>query len=377
MRATLRRNILFLKIYTHCVEGQSVNLVDVLNELVEERGLDKAVLSQIVSDSMLAAYQKKYPTLDIKVEYNKKSGELDILIQKSVVATVQDEEMEISLRKARNVIADAEIGQQLWLPFEGTIGRVEILKAKQLIAQKIRAIESAAVYEEFKSREGTVVTGSVHKLERGGALVYVGDTLAFLPRSLTIPGEKIIPGYPIRALLKEVLPEPRQENQLILDRASSLFLERLFELEIPEVYERLVEVKKIAREPGYKSKVVVVSHDPNVDPVGTCVGIGGARIKPILKELAGEKIDIIPHVTDEEQLVKVALKPAEIHRVEIDEERVAHVWLSEDQRSLAIGKGGCNIRLASAVTGITIKLEGGSSPKEIDEQFEYELEHVE
>lgn len=354
-----------------------MNLVDVLNELVEERGLDKAVLSQIVSDSMLAAYQKKYPTLDIKVEYNKKSGELDILIQKSVVATVQDEEMEISLRKARNVIADAEIGQQLWLPFEGTIGRVEILKAKQLIAQKIRAIESAAVYEEFKSREGTVVTGSVHKLERGGALVYVGDTLAFLPRSLTIPGEKIIPGYPIRALLKEVLPEPRQENQLILDRASSLFLERLFELEIPEVYERLVEVKKIAREPGYKSKVVVVSHDPNVDPVGTCVGIGGARIKPILKELAGEKIDIIPHVTDEEQLVKVALKPAEIHRVEIDEERVAHVWLSEDQRSLAIGKGGCNIRLASAVTGITIKLEGGSSPKEIDEQFEYELEHVE
>jgi N utilization substance protein A len=149
------------------------------------------------------------------------------------------------------------------------------------------------VYEEFKEREGAIVHGTVHKCERGGAVVKIGEALAFLPKSLMIPGEKCSAGYTIRALLKEVLPEPRNDNQLILDRSSDLFLQRLFELEFPEVFEKLVEIKKIVRIPGYKSKVAVISHDKNIDPVGTCIGIGGARIKPVLKELSGEKIDVI------------------------------------------------------------------------------------
>jgi N utilization substance protein A len=338
----------------------AVNLVDVINELVEERGLDKNTLNQIICESMLAAYEKKYPSNEFRVDYNKKTGELEISVKKFVVATVEDDEIEISLRKAKTVDPKIEVDQEIWLPFEGGIGRVEILKAKQLIAQKIRIIEAASVYNEFKSREGSVVHGTIHKIERGGALVYIGDTMAFLPKSLTIPGEKIIPGYPIRALLKEVLVEPRQENQLILDRMSPVFLERLFELEIPEIYDNLVEIKKITREAGYKSKVLVQSHDQNVDPVGTCVGIGGARIKPILKEIGGEKIDILPYVADKEELVKMALKPAEVHRVEIGTDGIARVWLSDDQRSLAIGKMGNNIKLAAALTDMNIELVGGN-----------------
>ncbi len=164
-------------------------------------------------------------------------------------------------------------------------------------------------------------------------------------------------GPPVRALLKEVVPEQRHENQLILDGAAGGFLRSLFELEIPEVYEQIVEIKKIVRVPGYKSKVAVISHDRNIDPVGTCVGVGGVRIRPILKELGSEKVDIIAWSEFSEEFVKGALKPAEIKRVEINEAGDAvQVWLNEDQRSLAIGKGGKNILLASRLTGLAIQL---------------------
>ena len=162
-------------------------------------------------------------------------------------------------------------------------------------------------------------------------------------------------GYPIRALLKDVYLEPRNDNQLILDRASQQFLVKLLELEIPEVFEKLVEVKKAVRIAGYKSKIIVTSNDSNIDPVGTCVGVGGSRIKPILKELGVEKIDIIPQSESTESLVGNALKPAQIDRIEI-EGKIARVWLDESQRSLAIGKMGQNITLASQLTGYEIQL---------------------
>lgn len=337
-----------------------MNLLDVINELVEERGLDRSVLSAIVCEGILGAYQRKYPELSLEVDYDKKSGEFQVHVTKTVVGAVEHEDREISLRKARNLDSSSQLGQEIRLPFEGSIGRVEILKAKQFIAQKIREIEAKAIYDAFKSKEGTVVHGTVHKVERGGAIVTLQDASAFLPRSLTIPDEKIIPGHPIRALLKEVLLEPRAENQLILDRISPQFLEQLFELEIPEIYEKIVEIKKIARAAGYKSKVVVASNDNNIDPVGTCVGIGGARIKPILKELGAEKIDIIEYSASREEFVAQCLKPAEINRVEIVDNARARVWLSDDQRSLAIGKMGKNITLASQITGLEIELVSSS-----------------
>lgn len=351
-----------------------MKLAEVIDELVEERGLEKEILSDIVCEGLLAAYQKRYPYLTLRVAYEKKTGEVNIEVEKDIVATVEDDEFEISLRKAKSLGINKEVGEKVFLPFDGKIGRIEILRAKQVIASKIRTIESAAVYNEFKEKEGSIVLGTIHKCERDGYVVKIQETTAFLPKSLTIPTDKCVVGYTIRALLKEVLPEPRNDNQLILDRVSDKFLQRLFELEIPEVFEKLVEIKKIVRAPGYKSKVVVMSHDKNIDPVGTCVGVGGARIKPILKELGGEKIDIIASSDSIEQLIKDALKPAEINRVQITDEQNVSVWLDDDQRSLAIGKMGQNIGLASRLVGLNIHLVKNETSKSLEDRYSDEIE---
>lgn len=333
-----------------------MDLSAVINELVEERGLDKETLSSIVCEGMLAAYQRRYPDMNFRISHDKKTDSILVEVEKMVVSAVTDEDSQISLRKLRSLGKEASVDEMVWLPFSGPIGRIEILRARQVIASKIRKIEADIIYGQFKDKQGSIVSGMIHKCERGGVVVKILDVLAFLPHSLTIPGEKYIVGYPLRALLKEVLPEPRNENQLILDRVSTLFVERLFELEVPEVFEGLVQIKKIARKPGYKSKIVVNSNDENIDPVGTCVGVGGVRIKPILKELGGEKIDIIAWSDSLESLIRGALKPAEINRVELFGDGVARVWLDDDQRSLAIGKMGQNIALASQLAGVEIQL---------------------
>lgn len=355
-----------------------MDLFSVIDELVAERGLDKGTLSDIVCEGMLAAYQRKYPNYQLKVEYDQKTGQMHVLIEKKVVSSVEDEDLEISLKKARSIKSKIEAGETVWVPFDGSIGRIEILRARQVIASKIRKVESDAIYNEFKDKEGSIVLGVIHKCERGGVVIKLGDTLAFLPKSNLAPTDKCAVGFSIRALLKEVLPEPRNDYQLILDRVSERFLQELFEIEIPEVFEKLVEIKKIVRAPGYKSKVVVVSNDKNIDPVGTCVGVGGSRIKPILRELGGEKIDIIPLSASREEQVVDALKPAIINRVEIVDDKTANVWLDEDQRSLAIGKGGQNISLASRLTDLNIQLMPSESKKEslnmqtLDEEPELE-----
>lgn len=332
-----------------------MNLSQVIDELVEEKDLDRNVLSTIVCEGMVAAYKKRYPEIEFSAQYNKQNDQIDIFASKVVVASVEDGDREVSLRKARGIQPDVQVGEFVPVPFDGPIGRIEILRAKQVIAQRIRAIESLQVYEEFKPKEGAIVHGTIHKCEPSGVSVKVQETFAFLPKSLTIPGDRCVVGYPVRALLKEVLVEPRNENQLILDRASSEFLRQLLELEIPEVFERLVEVRKIVRSPGYKSKIVVSSNDKNIDPVGTCVGVGGARIKPILRELGVEKVDIIAASESPEEFVRDALKPAVVNRVEIEDSK-ARVWVDEDQRSVAIGKMGKNISLASQLTGLEIEL---------------------
>jgi N utilization substance protein A len=347
---------------------EAVNLFDVIEELVSDRGLDRSTLTAIICEGMLAAYERKYPGLVLKAEFNTKENSVIISGKKKVVTSVADETTEINIKKARALDKNAEVGQEIWAPFEGSIGRIEILRARQVIASKIRKIEASAVYEEFKDRQGEIIHGTVHKGERGGTVVKIDDHLAFLPKSATPMGDKCVVGYPIRALLKEVLVEPHNDYQLILDRASERFLQKLFELEIPEIYEKLVDVKKIVRAPGYKTKIIVVSNDPNIDPVGTCVGVGGSRIKPILKELGSEKIDVIPWIESKEALVRQALKPAQIDRVELlDDQDAAKVWLDEDQRALAIGKMGQNISLASRLTGLDIQLVQKEAKKPMED----------
>lgn len=334
-----------------------MNLFDVIEELVSERGLERETLENIICEGMLAAFERKYPDAVLKAEYDAKAGSVKILAEKKVVPSVKDPEKEISAKKAHTFDKKAKADDMMWVPFEEKIGRIEILRARQVIANQIRRVEASIVYDEYKDRQGEIVHGTIHKVERGGIVVKVDDQLAFLPQSNTSPADNFMVGYPVRALLKEVLVESKNDYQLILDRASDLFLQKLVELEIPEIFEKLVEIKSMVRSPGYKTKIVVTSNDPNIDPVGTCVGVGGSRIKPILKELGSEKIDIIPWTESREMLIRQALKPAQIDRIElVEDDTIARVWLGEDQRALAIGRMGQNISLASRLTGVNIQL---------------------
>jgi len=351
-----------------------MKLVDIIEELIKEKGLSEEVVKEIISEGMLAAYQKKYPERDFQIKINRKKGEITTNIQKKVVSSREKETIDqIGLKRARLIDKKTKEDDLIWVPFEESVGRIEILKARQAMISKIRKVEAATVYTEFKEKEGEVVVGVIHKCSREGTVVKLDDALALLPRSLSVPTDKCAVGFSVRALLKEVLLEPQNDYQLILDRTSDLFLKKLFELEIPEIFERLVEIKTIIRAPGYKSKVVVTSHDDSIDPVGTCVGLGGSRIKPILKELGGEKIDVIEWKSMLDELVASALKPAKIDRVELSEDnKTAYVWLPEDQRSIAIGKMGQNISLASRLAGVDIQLV---QPEEKNKQSSSEDEN--
>jgi transcription termination/antitermination protein NusA len=339
----------------------------VIAELVDEKGLDPALLQNIICEGIQAAYAKKYPNLTLRVSINKKTETISIETHKVVVSTVENPDTEISLKKALSINKKIKIGDELWISFEEPIGRVEILKARQLIAAKLKDIEAETIYKQFEDKIGSIVQGVIHKHEYSGTLVTVRDTMAFLPKSLSIPGEKYIAGRPVRALLKTVHNEYRSSGQLILDRSSAEFLARLLEFEIPEIYDKLIEIKAIARRAGYKSKVIVAQADPNIDPVGTCIGVGGSRIKPILKELNGEKIDIFSWSNSKEELVALALRPAEVNRVEVLGDSKARVWVSDDQRALAIGKNGQNISLASELLGLEIELvSSGNALEEVN-----------
>jgi N utilization substance protein A len=334
-----------------------VNLADVIEGLVEDRGLDREKVISIVCEGVLAAYTKKFPTLNLGVHYNHRANKPEVFANKTVVSTVSDEDHEISLRKAKFIQSDIALGDVMAVPLEAIVGRVEVLVAKQIISQKISELEYEAVAKEFKSKEGQVVMGTVHKQERAGYVIKIAEAMGILPVANGIPGEILRVGSVIRVLLKEVLLIPRGDYQLVLDRASAEFARRLIELEIPEVFEGVVEIKKIVRVAGYKTKIIVSSNSKDIDPVGTCVGVGGVRIKPILRELGGEKIDLIEWSDSREELIKNSLKPAEIDKVELVSENEAVVWLADDQRSLAIGKMGKNIALASRLLGVGIKLQ--------------------
>ncbi|MBU4270081.1 transcription termination factor NusA [Candidatus Dependentiae bacterium] len=334
-----------------------MNLIDVIEGLVDERGLDKESVISAVCEGVLAAFQKKFPETPLKVVFNKKIGELEAFVDKTVVATAKDSDTEISLRRAKVIDAKAKVGDIIAVPFEHKIGRIEILTAKQIIANKIKALEQSSVYNDFKDKQGSIISGTVYKRERAGFAVKIGEITALLPNENLIPMENLRAGLPIRALLKEVLPVSMGDYQLILDRGSAAFVKKLLEIEIPEVFEGVVEVKKIVRIPGYKTKAVVLSNNKDIDPVGTCVGVGGSRIKPILRELGQEKIDLIQTTDSLESLIKLSLKPAEIDKVAIEGDGKAMVWLAQDQRSLAIGKMGQNINLASRLVGLEIQLQ--------------------
>jgi len=354
-----------------------VNLTDVISTLVEEQGLDREKVISIVCEGVKAGYEKKYPQYNFDVNFNSNSGEIEVFTLKTITDPAKDKSNEISPKKAQPFAPKAKLGELISIPFEERIGRVEITTAKQVISARIREVEQLATFEQFKDKKDTIISGTIHKKERRGLSIKLDDTIGFLPLSNSIPNEILIPGNPIRVLIKEVHESPVGGHQIILDRASTGFIKNLLEIEIPEIFEGIVEIKGIVRNPGYKTKIIVSSHSKEIDPIGTCVGVRGSRIKPILKELGQEKIDLIEATEDKEKLVKESLKPAEIDKVELADDQRATVWLAEDQRSLAIGKMGQNISLAARLTGVEISLQELSGSKKPEDEIQIEDEESE
>jgi len=347
-----------------------VNLADVIESLVEERGLDRERVTAIVCNAVKTAFEKKYLDYDFEVVFNKKNSNADVFVKREVVAVVNDKDCEIAHKKALTIDPRCSIGDTILVPFEESVGRIEILAARQLIASQIKELEEVAVYNEFIDRQGRIVSGVVHKKERNGFAVAVDDVMGFLPSAGLMGDDQLRIGYSIKMVLVEVLPASRGGYQLFFDRASADFVRCLLEQEIPEIFEGIVEIKKIVRSAGYKTKVALVSLNKDIDPVGTCVGVGGARIKPILKGLGSEKIDLVPWKSDLAEMVRLSLKPAEIDDIRLSPENDrAIVYLPQDQRAFAIGKNGQNIALASALSGVQISLEPLDSQESLNDPF--------
>jgi N utilization substance protein A len=329
-------------------------LTRVIEQVSKEKGLDKGLVIEAVEDAMKSATRKTYgQELNVEAKYNPETGDIDVYKIQTVVGEVMNPDLEISLDKARAEIdPEAQIGDELLLAVDTTpFGRIAAQAAKQNIVQKVRDYERAMIYNEFKELNGSIQSGIVMRFERRNIIVQLRPNVdAVLPEKEQIPRERYRQGDRLRALIIDVKEESRGP-QIVLSRTSPDLVRKLFEQEVPEVYEQIVEIKDVVREPGGRAKIAVVSHDSDVDPVGACVGMRGSRVQAVVQELRGERIDIVPWTPDETEFVCRALSPAKVSRIVIDED--AHsmeVIVPDDQLSLAIGRKGQNVRLGSKLT---------------------------
>ena len=330
--------------------GEIKKLVEAFSK---EKGIPREVIIEALEEGMRAAARKRFGAKAIvDAQYDEETGEIEVFRFRKVVEKVQDPETEISLEEARKLDPNVQVGDEIGTQIDiKELGRIAAQLAKQILTQKVRGAERELVYQEFKDRVGQIVSGFVHRFDRGNVIVQLGRAEAILPTSEQIPSEKYTRGSRIRALIIEV-NKGGKDPQIVLSRTHPDFLKKLFELEVPEIREGIVKIIAVAREPGSRAKMAVVSSDPDVDPVGTCVGLKGSRVQGVVKELRGEKIDIIPWSPDPARLVYNALAPAECTRVIVDEEnKTLEVIVPDDQLSLAIGKQGQNVRLASKLLG--------------------------
>ncbi|KAA0258062.1 transcription termination factor NusA [Deferribacter autotrophicus] len=328
-------------------------LARVADEIGREKGLSREVLSEALEDSIRAAVIRKYGRLtEPEVSVDLERGKIDIKIPKEVVESVENKNYEILIDDAKKIKPDAELGDVIMVPISfNELGRQAALVAKQRLFERIRDAEKQVVYDEFQGKVGQIVTGVVLKSDKDNMIVSIGKTEAFMPKREVIPGDYYDRGDYVRALLLEIRVV-RGWPQLILSRTHPDFLKKLFEVEIPEVFEGIIEVKSVAREPGDRAKVAVYSKSSSIDPVGACIGLKGTRINAISNELRGEKIDVIEWSPDPVKFVCNALSPAEVILTNIfEDEKTIEVVVPDDQLSLAIGKRGQNVRLAAMLTG--------------------------
>lgn len=345
-------------------------LISVIDEIGRQKGIDKARVIGAIESALQTAAKKRFGQAEnIQVEIDPKTGEISVVSKRIIVDTVSNPKVEISLQEARQYDSEAEVGDEIGSLIEmNELGRIAAQTAKQVIFQKVREAEWEAVQKEYSTRQGDLVNGIILGMERRNYIVDLGKTEAILPIQEQIPREAYRRGDRVKAMLLEVRRTPK-DVQVILSRSHPQFVAKLFELEVPEIMEKIIEIKSVVREPGDRTKIAVTSREKAVDPVGACVGIKGSRVQAVVRELRGEKIDIITWTQDPRVFIAEALNPATIEKVGIDEEKKSALVVAADsQLSLAIGKNGQNVRLAARLTGWKIDIISAT---------EYEKEKVE
>jgi N utilization substance protein A len=346
------------------------NLNYVIEQVGKDKGIDRKVIIEALEQAVLTASRKKYGHQgEIEVHYNEEAGEVELFQFKQVVEEVANPSTEISLKEAKELDSEAQIGDSLGVKLNTDFGRIGAQTAKQVIIQKVRDAERENVYNEFKDRKGDLVSGQVQRMEKGNLYLSIGRAEAVLFSKEQISGESYRQGERLRAYILEIQKNSKGP-QIFLSRTHPGFLIKLFEMEVPEISEGVIKIISAAREPGERAKISVYSSNRDVDPVGACVGMKGSRVQNVVQELRGERIDIISWSQDQAKYVCNALAPAKISRVYIDEEnRHMEVVVADDQLSLAIGKKGQNVRLASKLTGWKIDIKSESRMEKISSEI--------
>jgi N utilization substance protein A len=328
----------------------------VIESVGRDRGIKRDIIVSAIEQAILAAAQKKYgPHAILEAHYNDENGDVDLYLFKKVVDSDDDmleESEEIKVQDALELDPQAQIGDELGVKVETpSFGRVDAQTAKQIIFQKVRDAERDIIFNEYMPLKGEILSGIARRMERGNLVIDLGKTDAFLPKNEIIPGENYKPGDRVQAILIDVATTTKGPA-LYISRTSPKYLMKLFEQEVPEIRDGIIEIKQCSREPGSRAKMAVVSKDRDIDPVGACVGMKGVRVQQVIQELKGEKIDIIPWSENPMVFARSALSPAEISSIRIDERNKSMEIMVEDtQLSLAIGKRGQNVRLAAQITG--------------------------
>jgi transcription termination/antitermination protein NusA len=348
----------------------SFNLKHTIDQIVKEKGIDKSIVLEALEQAVLTAANKKFRnTRDLEAHYNAEIGEVELFEFVTVVDEVQDSYREIELDEAREEDPDVEVGDSIGMKMDASgFSRIAAQTAKQVIIQRVREAERETIFNEFLERQGEIVNGVVRRFEKGDLIVDLGRAEALLPHKEQAPREVYRQGDRVKALITEIRMTTKGP-QILLSRTHPTMLAKLFEAEVPEIAEGIVEIKSVVREPGGRAKIAVYSHDADVDPVGACVGMRGSRVQNVVSELRGEKIDIIPWSEDVARFACNALAPAVVTKVYVDEEDYAmEVIVADDQLSLAIGKRGQNVRLAAKLTGWKIDIKSESRMAEAELQ---------
>ncbi|WP_061213783.1 transcription termination factor NusA [Syntrophomonas wolfei] len=354
----------------------SNDLVQALNDIEKERGIPKRALVEAIKSALSTAYKKNFGIAqNVSVEFNEINGEVKVFSQKKISDEVKDPRLEMSLEEARELYPDCKAEDLVYVEATPSdFGRIAAQTAKQVVIQKLREAERSLIYEEFLEREGEIITGTIQRIESKTVYISLGRTEGIMLASDQIFGERYEVGQRIKAYIYEVKNTSKGPN-IFVSRSHPYFLRRLFEMEVPEIYDGVVEIKSIAREAGARSKIAVYSLDDKIDSVGACVGPRGLRVQNIVSELGGEKIDIIKYDKDPERYISNALSPSRVVAVNINEtDKVARVIVPDYQLSLAIGKEGQNARLAAKLTGWKVDIRSESQMSDYYKDIDVEID---